>query len=145
MQESKPRLSADDWLRAGFRALVETGPDTLKAEPLARALGTTKGSFYWHFKNISDFHARLLAHWKAASLASLARASEAAHTPTERLHRLAEITAPEDLAHGGGALEPALRAWARSNHSVADSVAEIDRARMDYTGTVLSALGLTNP
>lgn len=145
MPASRSRLTADDWLRAGFRALVETGPAALKAEPLARALGTTKGSFYWHFRDVPEFHARLIAHWQAAAEAALARARSSADTPTARLHRLAEITAPEDDAHGGAATEAAIRAWARSNHTVADAVAEVDAARLAYTRSVLAALGLTNP
>jgi AcrR family transcriptional regulator len=145
MTATKPRLTADDWLRAGFRALVEAGPVALKAEPLSRALGTTKGSFYWHFRDIPDFHNRLLNHWKDAAEAALARAGHAQASPTERLHRLAEITAPEDDAHGGAATEAAIRAWAQADHTVADAVAEVDAARLAYTASVLAALGLTNP
>lgn len=145
MHPSKPRLTAEDWLRAGFRALADAGPDALKAEPLARTLGATKGSFYWHFDDVPAFRTRLLAHWQNAARAALARAAEAGAAPTERLHRLAEITAPEDVAHGGAAVEPAIRAWARADHTVANAVAEVDAARLAYTRSVLDALDLTNP
>ena len=33
-------------------ALAETGPEALKAEPLAARLGVSKGSFYWHFRDV---------------------------------------------------------------------------------------------
>ena len=32
-----------------LRALADGGPDAVRVEPLARALGVTKGGFYWAF------------------------------------------------------------------------------------------------
>lgn len=143
MAESKPRLGADDWLRAGIAALTENGPEALKAEPLARTLNATKGSFYWHFRDVPGFRARLVAHWEMTAVALLARAAEAEATPAERLHSLAEVIAPENNA--AAAAEPAIRAWAQSDHTAANAVAEVDIARLAYIRTVLAALGLTNP
>lgn len=142
MPESRSRLTAEDWLRAGFEALVANGPEALKAEPLARFLGTTKGSFYWHFKDVSDFRARLVARWEEASVAALAQAAEARATPTERLHGLAGMTTSAEL---GASVEAAIRALARFDHTVANAVAEIDGARLTYIRSVLDAIGLTNP
>lgn len=142
MHASKTRLSAEDWLRAGLAALADTGPDALKAEPLARTLGTTKGSFYWHFKDVPDFHARLASYWEQRAVAALAEAAEARLSPTERLHRLPDLTAPADMPPQ---TEAAIRTWARENHTATNALAEVDAARLAYVGTVLHALGLTNP
>ncbi len=43
------QLSAKDWLDQGLRALARSGFTALKAEPLAKAMGVSRGSFYWHF------------------------------------------------------------------------------------------------
>ena len=43
------RLSADDWAREALEQIAETGVSSVAVEPLARRLGVTKGSFYWHF------------------------------------------------------------------------------------------------
>ena len=43
------RLSADDWSAAALQQIGEQGVPALAVEPLARRLGVTKGSFYWHF------------------------------------------------------------------------------------------------
>ena len=59
----KQRLSPEDWLKAGLDALAASGPEALKAEPLARALETTKGSFYWHFADVPAFRQALLEFW----------------------------------------------------------------------------------
>jgi len=145
MPAKRPRLSPDDWISAGFRALVATGPDSLGAEPLARGLGTTKGSFYWHFKDLPDFLRQIIAHWSTAAQAAILAARAADGSPTQKLQRLADILAPEDEAHGGAGVERAMRAWAQSNPAAAQAVAEIDRARHAYIADILRALGLTNP
>lgn len=142
MSEPKTRLTTDDWLRAGFRALVASGPDALKAEPLARTLGATKGSFYWHFNDVPAYRARLVARWEQASVTALALAAEAVVTPTERLHGLAAIIGSPEA---GADVDAAIRAWARHDHTVAKAVSEIDAARLAYIRSVLGALGLTNP
>lgn len=140
------RLSKDDWLRAGFRALTEAGPKALKAEPLARRLTTTKGSFYWHFEDVPRFHAALMQTWEQRAYAEIVALVEQQDTPVRKLRQLAQIAAagaPEDF--GGFALEPAIRAWAREDSDVAAAVAEVDAKRMRYVQDLFDALGLTNP
>jgi AcrR family transcriptional regulator len=46
------QLSATDWLRQGLKTLAQSGFTALKAEPLAKAMGVSRGSFYWHFADI---------------------------------------------------------------------------------------------
>lgn len=139
------RLSAEDWIRAGFRALVAQGPQALKAESLARDLGTTKGSFYWHFKDVPDFHTRMLGYWHDHAFAAVATAADREGTPTERLYRLVALATDDDPQHGGAGGEPAIRAWGRSNPTVANAVREIDEKRLAYVRALLGELGLPNP
>src|SRR4051794_10269861 len=58
------QLSAKDWLDQGLRTLAASGFTALKAEPLAKAMGVSRGSFYWHFTDLSAFHSALLNHWR---------------------------------------------------------------------------------
>ena len=76
----KQRLSADDWLRAGLQALTASGPEALKAEPLARRLETTKGSFYWHFEDVPRYRQALLNFWRDLTV-------KMPKAPTERRSR----------------------------------------------------------
>ena len=145
MSDTKPRLSAQDWIKAGFRALSSTGPEALKAEALARALGTTKGSFYWHFKGVPDFKARMLTHWHDQAYAAVARSVDARRDPTDRLYHLAELAAEDPEDYGGAAVEPAIRAWAASDAQVAAALAEVDAKRLAYIAELLADLDLTNP
>src|SRR6201992_2422755 len=58
------QLSAKDWLDQGLRALAKHGFTALKAEPLAKAMGVSRGSFYWHFADAGAFHRANLEHWR---------------------------------------------------------------------------------
>ena len=43
--------SGSDWVRAAGRRLAAGGIGAVAVETLARDLGVTKGSFYWHFRD----------------------------------------------------------------------------------------------
>ena len=58
------QLSADDWTTAGLKALARSGFTALKADPLAKAMGVSRGSFYWHFADLAAFHAAVLKRWR---------------------------------------------------------------------------------
>ena len=54
------RVSRRDWLIAGLEVLRLYGLRGLGAEPLARFMGVTKGSFYHYFTDRQDLHNSLL-------------------------------------------------------------------------------------
>ena len=132
------RLSPEKWIDAGFAALCADGHACLAAEPLARRLGTTKGSFYGHFKDVPAYHAALVRQWHAQALADVMTQLEADGASAARLrsfgHRI--INTPS---------EAALRVWAQSNASVAVSIAEVDAERLTYLQSLLNGFGLRNP
>lgn len=143
--KKRPRLTPEDWIYAGFRALVSDGPDALKAEPLARALGTTKGSFYWHFQDIGSFQTKMLTLWEAQSFEAVTVALDQEKDPVRRLYRLGEISTDSSPDYGGDGAEPAIRAWAHGHPDVAKCVARVDQKRLEYLGQILAELDLTNP
>ena len=49
--KKRTKLSRDDWLASSMDALLLEGVEGIHIEPLAKRLGVTKGSFYWHFKD----------------------------------------------------------------------------------------------
>lgn len=139
------RLTSEDWIKTGLHALAANGPNALKAERLARDIGATKGSFYWHFKDISDFRTRMLRYWQDQTSRALERVMDEAGSASQRLYRLADLARQMPEEYGGTKLEPAMRAWAYQDHTVTDVIAEIDRKRLAYTAELLSDLGLSNP
>jgi AcrR family transcriptional regulator len=138
----RSRLNRDDWLAAGFAALAMAGPGALGAEPLARRLGTTKGSFYWHFADVPAYCAMLLELWQAAAQAALdsARTGPA----PARLRACAQAFAAPDASPALDA-EPAIRAWAATDAQAARAVAATDARRHDRLGALLAECGIANP
>src|SRR3954453_8612881 len=57
-------LTSDDWTRAALEALARGGLAAVAVEPLAKELGATKGSFYWHFADRSALLEAALDLWE---------------------------------------------------------------------------------
>ncbi|MGI9432173.1 MAG: TetR/AcrR family transcriptional regulator [Myxococcota bacterium] len=127
-----------DWLRAGLRRLARHGIEGVRVEPLAKDLGVTKGSFYWHFGDRSDLLAAMLEQWsESATEAVIQQAEEAGAEPQARLERLTSIAS----AGFDAALELALRDWGRRDRSVGRVVEQVDDRRLGYVRGLLRESG----
>ena len=67
MGVAEVRKSREDWIRAAVIALLAEGPDGVAVQPLARRLGTTKGSFYWHFSSRDELLRAALQRWETVT------------------------------------------------------------------------------
>ena len=138
LRMNNTRLSPEKWITAGFDALIADGPTALAAEPMARRLGTTKGSFYCHFKDVPAYHAALVRHWHAAALADVMQRLQSDEAPDTRLrafgHHILDTKS-----------EAALRVWAQTDILIATSMAEVDAERLTYLQHLLNQFGLRNP
>ncbi len=132
------RLTSQNWLTAGFDALQRDGQNALAAEPLARHLGTTKGSFYWHFKDVPAYHTALISHWRDRAMAALVE-QLGDHSPADQ--RLRSF-GTQVL---GDPVEAAFRVWSKTHSGVADALFLIDTERQTYLTSLLRQLDLGNP
>jgi AcrR family transcriptional regulator len=82
-------LTRDDWTAAALDALAEVGLAAVAIDPLARRLGATKGSFYWHFSSRDELIAATLERWEQRDTLDVIAALEAIPDPHERLVTLA--------------------------------------------------------
>ncbi len=138
-QRMAQRLDRGAWLREALEVLRESGVDHVKVEPLAKRLGVTKGSFYWHFKDRADLLRALPDHWvKAQTEPVLAHAEAAEGGPLEKMRAVLEFLAHEDPDR----YDNAMRAWALFDPTVAQAVAAIDRRRMNYAAELFEQAGL---
>lgn len=140
----KDRLSASDWVKVAFRALTKGGLGAVRVEPIARDLGVSKGSFYWHFKDLPHLKAAMQETWRiAANEAVIALVEQAAEEPRERLrHLIAQVTGDIADEYGGAGVEAALREWARYDTEVGQLIGEMDRRRLDFVTSLFLAAGL---
>ena len=129
------QLSADDWIKEGLKALAKSGFTALKADPLAKTMGVSRGSFYWHFADLGAFHAAVLKRWREIAAERIIADVEAAGD--EPLMAL--------LRRSFGArldLERAVRNWAAFDAAAQGAVRAIDRRRLDYIEQLLAKRGL---
>lgn len=131
------QLSAQDWLDRGLKVLAASGFSALKAEPLARDMGVSRGSFYWHFADIGAFHAAVLKRWREIAADAIIANVEQASGDDEPLAVLLRRVFSEKLA-----LERAVRSWATSDAAARNAVQAIDRRRLDYVEGLIRAKGL---
>src|ERR1700730_6336853 len=61
------RTPRSRWIEAGLQALAAGGPDAVRVEALAQALGVTKGGFYGHFADRNALLDEMLATWERMS------------------------------------------------------------------------------
>lgn len=131
-------LTRDDWAAAALGALRTGGPRTVAVEPLARSLGTTKGSFYWHFAARAELLEAALARWEAQETDAVMVVADEAGEPRERLLRLFELV----VRHAGHHLgEVALFAEAE-DPVVREAVARVAGRRIAYVEGLLRTAGL---
>lgn len=93
------RLSADDWAQAALDLIAEQGVSAVAVEPLARRLGVTKGSFYWHFPSRDALLQAALERWESVEQESVFGSLEAVPDPRERLRALFQLVGHEVKPH----------------------------------------------
>ena len=129
------QLSAKDWLDQGLKALASRGFTALKAEPLAKAMGVSRGSFYWHFADIAAFHAAILARWREVAAEQIIANVEAASKDENPLALLLRRVFGERLT-----LERAVRTWASVDPAARAAVQAIDRRRLELCRKPVDAI-----
>jgi AcrR family transcriptional regulator len=133
------QLSAKDWLDQGLKTLASAGFTALKAEPLAKAMRVSRGSFYWHFADIAAFHAAILERWREVAAEQIIANVEAASKNDDPLKLLMRRVFGEKLT-----LEKAVRTWASVDATARSAVLAIDRRRLGYVENLLTQAGLSS-
>jgi len=136
---SGARLTADDWAQAALEIIARDGVKALAIEPLARTLGVTKGSFYWHFPSRDALLRAALERWEhfEQTIAFLPL-RESVPDPRERLRRLAHIVAEEHTTH---AVFAAL-INAADHPSVQPVIKRVSQRRVDYLSHAFLQAGM---
>lgn len=137
------RLNKTEWMDAGFRALVTNGAGAVRVEPIARDLGATKGSFYWHFKDLNAFHHAMLEYWETAATQFVIDQLAPLPTGEAKLRALISIVSNVPAEQGGSGVEAAIRGWARSFEQAKHVLARVDDTRIDFVRACFAEMGVT--
>ena len=147
----RARLSKAAWVEAAFDVLMATGPDAVAVQPLARRLGTTKGSFYWYFHTRDELLDAALVMWEEQVTDSMIARLEAAGGPAaDQVQQLfAAVTTsarPGELrllnAAGQQAAGQQVGQQSPGQQAVAAAVERVTLRRIAYVARLLRATGL---
>jgi AcrR family transcriptional regulator len=136
-QLTKDRLTRSAWLDHGLRILARQGADALKVGALATGLNVSRGSFYWHFKDISAFRLQLLQRWQERTTDQVIEGIDTSIVGAARLTHLMKLAFNEDRS-----LDRAIRAMASTDTDVAKMVASVDARRVGYMAKWLIEAGV---
>ena len=132
------RTPRGTWIRVGTQALADAGPDAVRIEPLAKALGVTRGGFYWHFEDRQALLDEILDAWERAAIDEvLERVERRGGDPRTKARRAGALTLSDEVLP----VDLAVRDWARRDPAVAMRLARVDNRRMDYLRDQFRAIG----
>ncbi len=142
LDPARTSLTPTDWVQAATAMLVDQGVDAVRVDVLARHLGVTRGSFYWHFKDRDHLLRALLQAWREQTTEILTRSLQGASADA-----MAQLRDVLSLPHRGRSaqraarIELAIRAWARRDALARQFVDESDASRIAYIAQIFSSLG----
>lgn len=133
---AQTRTPKSTWIDAGLDALAAGGPDAVRVEPLAQALGVTRGGFYWHFASRQAFLDEILDAWEFRSTdETLRRVEQDGGEARDKVRRAGMLTFSAELLP----IDLAVRDWARRDPVVANRLRRVDNRRMDYLRTMIGS------
>jgi AcrR family transcriptional regulator len=138
-QAAKSNLSREAWGEAALEALAAGGLDAVAVEPLARRLGVTKGSFYWHFPSREALLREALALWERHETVDARAGVEDIPDPYERIVRLFK---QGNASYKAGRLYLSLAA-ASDDPIVGEVVRRVSSDRLGYLNRCYRDLGLS--
>ncbi|MGI5346793.1 TetR/AcrR family transcriptional regulator [Streptomyces sp. CA-250714] len=130
------------WIEEGLRALATGGVDAVRVEPLAKALGVTRGGFYGYFANRDALLTEMLDAWERESVDDvLDRIEHESGDVLDKVRLAGQLTFSSDRLLP---IDLAIRDWARRDQAVADRLRRVDNRRMQLLRDALSTL-FTDP
>ena len=138
MRNDKATLTAADWEREALELIADCGVQALAIEPLARRMGITKGSFYWHFSGRESLLERALQRWEEHDSRNLNKSLGEIDHPRDRLVSFFRRVGREKLTH-----EVYSELCAAAGHPQVEPVLErVAERRMEHLSAAFEELGL---
>ncbi|MBT3142610.1 TetR/AcrR family transcriptional regulator [Phaeobacter gallaeciensis] len=125
---SRLRGSETLWLDAASDLLCEAGIDAVKIMPLAKRVGLSRPSFYWHFKDREALLDAMVQRWEAKNTDGLITRIDAyAENICEAIFNLFDCWLNDNLFDSR--LDLAIRNWARTDTSLQQRLDQADAQR----------------
>jgi AcrR family transcriptional regulator len=137
-KRARTRLTPEEWIRAAVEGLLkEGGAAGVRIARLARELGVTPGSFYWHFRDRNHFRDQIIRYWMTQMLRRAGTIAERGGKGAAALRALPDVLVSQRLPD----LDAAMRSWATVEPAVAKAVARADELRVRRAAEMFRAAG----
>jgi AcrR family transcriptional regulator len=131
------RTSRSTWIDQGLGILAAGGPDAVRIESIAHALGVTRGGFYWHFDDRRALLDEMLDTWERRSTDEvIERVEREGGEPEIKARRAGALTFSDRLLP----IDLAVRDWSRRDPAVADRLRRVDNRRIEYLRSQLASV-----
>ena len=129
-ESGSTRGSRDGWIEAAYQVLIDQGVEHVKLATLAKSLGLSRTSFYWHFSDREDLLDALIQRWKEMNTDTLiGRTERYAETITEAMLNLSDCWVDPSLFDAR--LDFAIRNWAQAAPDLHAALEQADADRID--------------
>jgi AcrR family transcriptional regulator len=133
------RTPRSRWIDEGLTALAAGGPEAVRVESLAKALGVTKGGFYGYFDDRRALLEEMLDAWERVMIdEAIERVESKGGDARAKLRRLFALAASIEL-RSMLKVDLAVRDWSRRDKAVAKRLRRVDNRRMDYMRVLFGA------
>lgn len=141
-ERTRSTLTPSDWIERATLVLTDHGIDAVRVDVLARLLGVTRGSFYWHFKDRDDLLRSVLNAWRTAATEQvIERFERQCEDPRVLIKELISLPFRGRSAARAARIELAIRGWARRDAMARQAVDEVDARRLAFHLKCFQALG----
>jgi len=137
------RLKGKDWVDEAITVFKADGIDSVKIDPIAKKLGVSRGSFYWHFNKRQDLLDAVLDYWQTISTENIIIELEQKHTlARDRLNELMIIAFSVSVEEFS--FERAIRNWATIDKKVSGLLHIVDTQRTRYLQRLIRQIDQDN-
>jgi AcrR family transcriptional regulator len=137
---NKPPLGRDIWLDTARRALIEEGTAGIEINKLAKRLGSSRGGFYWFFKDRARLLDELVQYWAQTSTVLFERILDR-HQGDGSAEYLAMTNLWVDEKEYDPQWDGAIRDWARTSEAVRRVVQDVDQKRIGVLEDIFRHIG----
>ena len=128
------KLTKEQWLIKGIDILTRFGAEQIKVDSLCKYIGVTKGSFYHHFKNRSEYINELLLYWQDENTKGIIAKANEGKSSGDKSDILDSLAMAADVGP-----ERAIRSWGQYDNNVGEFVKKVDLQRINYLEMLISS------
>jgi len=135
-----PPLGREIWLDTARQALIEEGTAGIEINKLAKRLGSSRGGFYWFFKDRAQLLDELIGYWAKSGAVLFERILQSHHGNGMEQY-VAMINLWVDEKEYEPKWDGAIRDWARTSKTVRKAVQMVDQKRIAVLERIFRHIG----